>query len=374
LRDLWNADFPSLQQKQQEEANGFRDAIARAGGVYIWGAGSIGMQVLEECRRVGFRVKSFIESKPTASHRHGVEVKNQAALSSGEDVVVVTPGKSSYEIFEKLEKRRHRHVMNLSKFFFLTGAQDQPERTYLDELEENRLKWTALILNVADRRSREVLKAMIHHRFKLDVKAFENVYDAEATQWFDSEIIGAMEDAVFVDGGAFDGDTILTFRKMFGKARRIYGFEIDQSLAQLAQQRFDGVPEVCIYPYGLSDGNREIMFVESGATYGRIASTSQNAVRALVVALDEVVKEPITFLKLDVEGEEEKAIMGAEHHIKASKPVLAIAVYHRAMDPWMLAEQVSCLASDYQFYFRHYTQVGFETVLYGIPHADLVRG
>ena len=101
-------------------------------------------------------------------------------------------------------------------------------------------------------------------------------------------------------------------------------------------------------------------------------SNSKNGVNAgieiPVCALDEVCgDEKITFIKMDVEGSEYKALLGAEKIISCCKPKLAISIYHNPEDIWELPELILKMNPDYKFYIRHYSLAGEDTVLYAIP-------
>lgn len=52
------------------------------------------------------------------------------------------------------------------------------------------------------------------------------------------------------------------------------------------------------------------------------------------VALDELIDERVTFLKMDIEGAEAEAIKGAKNIIQKDKPKLAICIYHKPNDLW----------------------------------------
>lgn len=51
-----------------------------------------------------------------------------------------------------------------------------------------------------------------------------------------------------------------------------------------------------------------------------------------MVSVDEDISEKITFLKMDTEGAEQKAIMGSKNYIKNEKPKLAISIYYKNED------------------------------------------
>ena len=86
-----------------------------------------------------------------------------------------------------------------------------------------------------------------------------------------------------------------------------------------------------------------------------------------VESIDYFVKEPVTFIKLDVEGAEYQALLGAEHTIASYKPKLAICTYHKLEDIWELPSLIHEMNPEYRFYLRHYSFAENETVLYAMP-------
>lgn len=85
--------------------------------------------------------------------------------------------------------------------------------------------------------------------------------------------------------------------------------------------------------------------------------------------LDNIVKnEKVTFIKMDIEGAEEKALEGAERVIKEHKPILAICIYHNLEDFYKIPLLIKRYNAEYKLYIRHYTDMAdTETVCYAIP-------
>lgn len=87
-----------------------------------------------------------------------------------------------------------------------------------------------------------------------------------------------------------------------------------------------------------------------------------------MISLDEDIKEKVTYIKMDVEGFEVPAILGARQHIKNDTPKLAVCVYHIISDIWEVPRLIHNIYSGYRFYVRHYMEhQNWETVLYAVP-------
>ena len=76
--------------------------------------------------------------------------------------------------------------------------------------------------------------------------------------------------------------------------------------------------------------------------------------------------EEVTFIKMDLEGSELRALMGAERIIRQYKPKLAISLYHKPEDIWELPLYILSLNSEYIFFIDHYSVATAETVLYAL--------
>lgn len=73
-----------------------------------------------------------------------------------------------------------------------------------------------------------------------------------------------------------------------------------------------------------------------------------------------------TFIKMDLEGAEQKALKGAEETIKRNKPKLAICIYHSDEDMIEIIDYLHNLVPEYKLYVRHHSTAAIETVVYAI--------
>lgn len=81
---------------------------------------------------------------------------------------------------------------------------------------------------------------------------------------------------------------------------------------------------------------------------------------------DFLPNEQITFLKMDIEGAEINALIGAQELIKTQKPKLAICTYHLPEHFFDIPFYIKSLVPEYKIYIRHHTNTMFETVCYAI--------
>ncbi|HLZ20237.1 MAG TPA: FkbM family methyltransferase, partial [Smithellaceae bacterium] len=189
-------------------------------------------------------------------------------------------------------------------------------------------------------------------------------------QYFESGIISVVPQEVFVDCGAYSGDTILEFKKQAKDGfKKIFAFEPDRKNMRNLKQMIEAKEQDRIMPVsaGVYCTSRTIRFMAEGTLDSRI-SGAQGADAVEVFSLDDYFrdKETPTFIKMDIEGAEEEALLGASGIIQRCAPKLAISVYHRAADLWRLPLLMKKLNKNYRLYLRHYSREIVDTVCYGV--------
>lgn len=188
-------------------------------------------------------------------------------------------------------------------------------------------------------------------------------------QYFDEEIIQFGDNEVFVDAGCYDFGTSKMFLNKLGdkkKCKKIYAFEPDilnYERSRKAACEYKSV-DINLYNSGLWDENARLNFSMQGTGASRIVTESNNSIN--VVSLDSIVQDKVTFIKMDIEGAELRALEGAKRTILNDKPKLAISVYHKKDDIYEIPKFIMELVPEYKFYLRHYSNCETETVLYAI--------
>lgn len=214
-----------------------------------------------------------------------------------------------------------------------------------------------------DEESRDVYKKMILFRCKKDYRSFPKV---EKEQYFVDNIVKLTNDEVYVDGGGYTGDTSLNFMaKVGGQYRKIVVFEPDKSNYNILQETLKGYKNIVSYNEGLYSETTHLFFNNNRGEGSKVDQKGE--VEIPVAAIDDVEEcKDATFIKMDIEGSELKALMGARKTILNNRPKLAICIYHSDEDMLDIVEYVHELNPDYKLYVRHHSRAQGETVLYAI--------
>lgn len=175
-------------------------------------------------------------------------------------------------------------------------------------------------------------------------------------------------DGAFIDGGCYDCATSIAFAKrVYSKYSKIIAFEPDQRNYRTCLNTFHIHPELTaeLIFAGLSSDTQILPFQINSQCPSSSKFDQNGKSYVKTVALDEVVgMQRVSFIKLDIEGFELNALIGARKTIQRDKPLCAICVYHNRGDMLSIMKYLSEIVPEYHFALRHYTANMTETVLY----------
>jgi FkbM family methyltransferase len=252
----------------------------------------------------------------------------------------------------KTDKRNSKDMKESQDFF--TQNQDRVQRVL--EL-------------LSDEKSKKVLNAVIKYRmYKTPIP--QSLY-SEYDQYFVSDIIRISQGEVFVDVGAYTGDTIQQFMDLARKQKvrygKIIGFEPDEKNYSLVSRYYGKKKGVILIKKGISIKEDTLFFRVESAT-SHVVEDGNNADYSIPVTNIDSVKvcSKATWIKMDIEGAEMDALHGAEETIKRNHPKLTICIYHSDEDILRIIEYIHELVPEYRLYVRHHSSNHVETVLYAI--------
>lgn len=239
--------------------------------------------------------------------------------------------------------------------FWGTLHDDQLDYDFLSQkahsLCDNLNEYIGLYEKLIDYRSKSVLLGVLSNwmYFSFMGRYKELIYD----DYFDLDIINCSNHEVFVDAGAFTGDTCLSYINTFGLTyKRLYCYEITPSIFLQLQNNVSQYDNVVCRNVGLCDYDGYLCIESNGvAPANRLINNGNKEVR--VTTLDQDITEPISFIKMDIEGSEKQALKGGIKHIQNEKPKLAISVYHNNDDLWEIPKMITEYNPDYQFHLRY---------------------
>jgi len=195
--------------------------------------------------------------------------------------------------------------------------------------------------------------------------------------YFSSELYTYLKEERVVDCGAYNGDTLESFLTYYESVFNRYdALEPHPKTFSKLRDVVDNLPEIirnkiAIYEMGTGCRRESIKFFIDETEPSSSLVSQDGTMIVEMCALDDLLydKAP-TLIKMDIEGSEMNALLGAQKTIRDHRPVLSISIYHRPEDLIDIPLWIKSQASDYRLFVRKYYSticMLHELVLYAIP-------
>lgn len=378
IDDLLRKDPAALLRAQRQSFE--RLTVSTGERFILFGAGRLGQITLAGLRKAGIEPMAFADNN---SRLWGTTIQKLPVLSPqtaieqfGANAIFVITIYTSGPVWEQLTGK----VLKVVSFATLAwqypkslaphGGVELPGKIFAQA--ESVRKALSLW---ADDISRNEYIGQLNWQASLDPR----VLPAHLPQneiYFADDIFSPLSDEVFVDCGAFDGDSVREFLKrrarLFG---RIIAIEpdpvncqaLETHLASLPTETSDRIQVV----QKAAGPKREMVTFNATGTAG--SSIGEGSYQVECVPLDELLEgiRP-TLIKMDIEGAEPDALLGAQKIIKESAPVLAICLYHAQEHLWNIPLLIHSMNDEYDFFLRRYSDECWEIVCYAVPKKRLI--
>lgn len=222
---------------------------------------------------------------------------------------------------------------------------------------------------LCDEKSRQImqryLRAAVNGEFE---QLWEICY--EPTAYF-NKITEKLPIKVLVDCGAFNGDDIHDFVKLFHDYQKIYAIEPDAENIEQLQKRIaeEAIRNITVIPKGVYCETTVLSFVSNQGVASHMDENGD--IKIPVISIDETIKESDEniFIKMDIEGSEMDALKGAANTIAKKHPCLAICVYHKEDDLITIPQYIDSLVEPgtYNYYLGFHGYGLAELVFYAVP-------
>lgn len=229
------------------------------------------------------------------------------------------------------------------------------------------IRW--LYNTVEDYRSRKVIYGLIKFWLEFDFSYKNSIVENNFDDYFDLDILRdkMTTEEVFVDCGAYTGDTAKAYFDNFSDYKKMYLYDMLPVNIKKARDILSEHEKIIYRVAGVGSPKQAGMKVsvsssetsmfslgENGTTYDPESEiTNEDKPEVELVTLDDDIKERITFLKMDIEGSEINALLGAKDHIIKDHPKLAICTYHHYEHLWEIPKLIKSINPDYRLYLRY---------------------
>ena len=220
------------------------------------------------------------------------------------------------------------------------------------------------------------------NKIGLPIKMFDhslgimNTFISEQYSYKHKKIIFAEEGDFVIDAGGCWGDTSLYFANKVKKSGRIYTFEFIPNNITIIKKNLKLNPnlkdliQIIEIPLWKSS-NCELFFVDRGpGSYTSFKNIKNFTSKIKTISIDDFFEQynltKVDFIKMDIEGVELDALIGAKNILIKYRPKLAISIYHNINHFFEVSKFINSLNLNYKFYIDHFTTHGEETILFAI--------
>lgn len=333
--------------------------------IFIYGMGDGCLKLLREFDKYKipvagiFASDEFVRGHSFEGHLVHKLSEIEAALGCGNFVIALAFAAGYESLINRIDEIESRNIL-VAPDTDVIGVGAFTKELMKDNVEKIKVVYNKLF----DEKSKETYLDILAFKItgKLD---YLRRCTTEPKEAYDN-ILKLSENEIYVDLGAYTGDTIAEFLEQTnGRYRRIYAIEPNvrnfRKLTANTQKL-----ENCVIENAAAWDKRELLTFNSGG--GRQSQLSKKGVETQAISVDELLLgQKATFIKYDVEGAEKQALEGAKNTITACKPKLCVALYHRAVDVFELPLQVLSMNENYKLYIRHYPYYpAWETNLFAV--------
>lgn len=332
----------------------------------LFGAGGLLSYALAEANRQGRVVRFISDNNPNHHGKffNGILCIPPAAIRETQLPVLIT---SMYarEIARQLLEYQVEKVQDFS-YVFDRGRWIHHFDPSIIEKNQESIRHCLELLE--DRHSRETLNSLLEYR---QTRNPADIIKADYPDYF-HPVVSPQPGDTIIDGGAWHGDSALLFHNKLKGDCQIYCFEPEAENLSLLEKTIKNhqLATTTAVPYGLYSEPRQLHFTKSNEH--SMQSHVSNQVTGLVIdvvsldALPGLGSSQINFIKMDIEGSEQAALLGASHILVTQRPKLAICSYHTPTDLWEIPLLIKQLNPDYRIFVGHHSSNLFETTVYAI--------
>ena len=327
--------------------------------IVLYGMGDGADKVLAAFEKLDIRADAVMASDEFVRGQqfHGFTVQRLSDIERRYDEFVVALCFASQlpEVMDTIKAvaRKHTTVVPSVPVFGDVLFDDDFVIAHLNEVEQ------AYAL-MADEQSRRVFAGVAEFYYTGKPELLDSI-TTDKDEAFSLLSLG--ENEVYVDLGAYNGDTIDEFlHYSCGNYRRIVALEPNAKNFAKLQAHCADMPRVSLWELGAWDKNTILTFNNKA---GRNSAISEEGVQTRVVTVDSILcgLRP-TYIKADVEGADYETLLGMRQAL-TYKPKLNFAAYHRFEDLYRLPLLIHQLNPAYTIQLRHHPYIpAWDTNLY----------
>ncbi len=363
----------NIAQRVALETKAWQDFDKR-NSVYLYGAGYLMQFYCRYLKKFGVNIAAILDTYKEGNYQ-GIPILQydsflRSAPKSENCRFFVASAAYAKDIIALLKGDFYSDNIFFVDHAFQLGIENMTLEQYRLYLTSNWKDIEMLYKNLSDYKSKITLLNILKEHISGNPDWLWDTLDLDLD--YPKDVICFDKNEIFVEPGANNGNTFLEFVRRCPEYRAAYLFEpeacFQDRLREIAVKEQQRGKVVQIIQKGVWDKEQEMEFTSTEQGNGSLVLTSNtgSVVSIMTTTVDKAVPVPFTYMKMDIEGAEIKALKGAEKHILVNRPKLGISVYHKPTDLLDVWKYLRMLNPDYHFYLRNHTPVWDDIILYAV--------
>ena len=342
--------------------------------VYLYGAGYLCQYYVRYLQTNGIHIEKILDQDKCGEYK-GIPICRydeflKCVPEPAKCRIFIATAKYAKEVRTLLEKKFPSHNIFFVDWAFQFDFNDFSLAEYRQYLDNHWEELVQLDKALADELSKQTLDGILREHVSGNPAYISNIISPSLG--YPDEIIQFKNNEIFVELGTNNGDTFRTFVEKCPDYHAAWLFEPEEcyqnALMVIQEEQQINGKEVHIIKKGAWDKEATLNFLSTSEGSGTVIETALEGVPTQIkmTTIDKTVTDVITFIKMDIEGAELKALHGASHQIKTNRPKLAVCVYHKCVDLLEIWKFLQSLVPDYRFYLRAHTPLWDDIYLYAV--------
>lgn len=328
--------------------------------IVLYGMGNGADKIISVLEQKGIPFRGVFASDGFQREKlfHGMKVESYADLKErfGDMIVLLCFGSSRSEVIENVKRISLEQELYAPEVPVIGGGLFD-----LGYYEAHKEEFDRIYSRLADQKSKDTFLNVI--KYKISGK-LRYLFDCETDpdEPYETFLFPRPEES-FLDLGAYNGDTALEFADRHPDYKNIIAVEPDKKTFKKLVRNTEDLSDINCLNLCISDFTGQGTFCMKS---GRNSAVGESGDLTDFSTIDDIVKtDGVSFIKMDVEGQEAAALRGAKNTIRSFKPKMLVSAYHRTEDFLTLPKEVENIRGDYKIYMRHFTSLpAWDTVYY----------
>lgn len=338
---IFNFDYPCVWDVLKNEKK----------PIILYGMGDGADKVLCEFQKRDIKVSGVFASDDFVRYQNfrGFTVKKQSDIDKEfpDYTVALCFASSLPNVMEHIEKVAKEHTLLVPNVPVFDS--EIIDDTFIEKYKKEIEKAYSLL---CDEKSKEVFSNVLSFLYAGRLSYLKSA-ECDKDEIFESVL--KLENEVYLDLGAYRGDTVDEFLHYTDGYRKIVAVEPNEKNYIKLTEHIESLDNAVALNCAIGDEISTAYISKGSGRQAKIGDTGQQKVDVMTV--DKIAeKKPPTYIKADVEGMESDMLKGAEKTL-LGKPKLNIAAYHKSTDFFKLILQINELNPNYKIYIRKHPYI-----------------